>query len=86
MFFMADIVGRLVEPAFDLVALIVKVRFLLLQPPELVIERPLHFLFISFDLILDLHLLLVEETTLIVDTRLILVHARHTSIVSRLHV
>lgn len=86
MFFVADLRGSLVESALDLLTLIVKVCLLLLQPPELVIEGPLHLLFIPPDLVLDLHLLMVEERALIVDTRLILVHARHTSIVSRLHV
>ena len=75
MFFMADLRGGLVEPALDLLTLVVQVRFLLLQTPELVIEGPLHFLFVLPDLILDFHLLLVKESALIVDTRLILVHA-----------
>lgn len=86
MFFMADLRGGLVESALDLLTLVVQVRFLLFQTPEFIIEGPLHFLFVPPDLILDLYLLLVEERTLIVDTRLILVHARHTSIVSRVHV
>lgn len=85
MFLMADLRGSLIESALDLLTLIVQVRLLLLQPPELVIESSLHFLFIPSDLILNLNLLLVEERTLKVDTRLIVVHARHTRIVSRLH-
>ena len=68
MFFMADLRGGLVESALDLLTLVVQVRFLLLQTPELVIEGSLHFLFVPPDLILDLHLLLVKESTLIVDT------------------
>jgi len=75
MFFVADLRGSLVESALDLLTLIVKVRLLLLQPPELVVEGPLHLLFIPPDLVLDLHFLMVEERALIVDTRLILVHA-----------
>ena len=86
MFFVADLRGGLVESALDLLTLIVKVRLLLLQTPEFVVEGPLHLFFIPPDLVLDLHLLMVEKRALIVDTRLILVHARHTRIVSGLHV
>jgi len=75
MFFVADLRGGLVESALDLLTLIVKVCLLLLQPPELVIEGPLHLFFIPPNLVLNLHLLMVEERALIVDTRLILVHA-----------
>lgn len=85
MFFVADLRGGLVESAFDLLTLILKVRLLLLQPPDFVIEGPLHLLFIPPDLVLDLHLLMVEERALIVDTRLILIHARHTCVMSRIH-
>ena len=68
MFFMADLRGGLVKSALHLLTLVVQVRFLLLQTPEFVIEGSLHFLFIPSDLILDLHLLLVKQGTLIVDT------------------
>lgn len=65
----------MIKPVADLLTLILQVRPLLLETPQLVKQRPLHLFLVSPDLLLDLHLLLVLDLTLIVHWRVVVVHA-----------